>query len=120
MTKIINRKIITINQNLATRTWQTPINLNFQPDEMIVKALVCNGVFLNVVDNIATVYSPTINETLGAFYNNNCLAYPNTVFDSHNYPINTQWRFELRNVDGSINNTFTGHLSIQLEFIKLG
>jgi hypothetical protein len=100
MTKIINRKIITINQNLATRTWQTPINLNFQPDQMIVKALVCNGVPAGAISNIAVVYSPTINETLGAFYNNNCLAYPNVVFHSVNYPINTQWRFEIRNVDG--------------------
>jgi hypothetical protein len=117
--KIINRKVITINQNLATRTWETPINLSFQPDQMIVKALVCNGNAGAPINNITTLYCPTIRETLGAFYNNDCLAYPNVVFDSVNYPVNTQWRFELRNVDGALNTTFDGHLSIQLEFIKL-
>lgn len=116
--KIINRKIITISQNLATRQWSSNIFLNFQPDEMIVKYIVCNGTAGAPIANSALLFCPTINESLGAFYNNSCSISPNMVFDAKNYVINSSWNFQIRNVDGTINTTFDGHLIFTLEFLK--
>ena len=127
--KIINRKIITISRNLdptavpagsGGRDWESDIFLNFQPDQMIVKLITCNGDNAAIINNSAVVVCTTINEVLGSFYNNNCIVYPNNVFEAYNYPINNRWRFQIRNVDGAINSTFDGHLFVQLEFVKFG
>jgi hypothetical protein len=118
--RIINRKIITIARNLGTvpRDWEADVFLNFRPDQMIVKSITCNGNNAAIINNSAVIFSPTINEVLGSFYNNNCIVYPNTVFEAFNYPINSRWRFQIVNVDGTINTTFDGHLFFQLEFVK--
>ena len=117
--KIINRKIITISQDLnADREWIYNLNLNFQPDQMIVKSITCNGNPAAPITGNCLLYCSTINEVLGSFYNNGCSVYPNTLYDSINYPINNIWVFQVLNVDRSVNATFNGGLIFQLEFVK--
>lgn len=117
--KVINRKNITIIHDFGDgRDWNTAINLQFQPDEMIVKAISAQGSVVPIAGGLEYVYCETINEILGSF-SYNSFVYPNLQFMANRFPINSQWNFKILNATTqTLNTTFDSEIMIHLEFIQ--
>lgn len=118
MSRVINRKHITINTILVANTpFFFDMKLQFQPDEMIVRAISCCGDRANPSNGVASILCDSINESLGSFVDIST-SNPNLIFNASNFPINTSWRLRAIDPTTGAGSTFTSEISIQLEFVK--
>ncbi len=120
--KVINRKNITISQDFSTfvatpRVFSFALNMNFQPDEMIVKCITTNGHSGAITNNNFLLYSSTLNEVLGRF-NYFTVFNHDLHFNVKNLPINTQLGFQVKLINGAIDTAYLGQITIHLEFVK--
>jgi hypothetical protein len=117
--RIINQKNITINQKLVVNTeFKKNITLNFQPDQMNVKQITLVGDRAALKDGVVVLFCPTINETLGSFFDGSSVN-PQLSFYAKNFTNQTEWTFRVIHVQtGAISGIQEGDLSFQLEFLQ--
>ena len=129
MSRVINRKNVTIVQDLNDVEGVFTVNMNssFKPDTMIVKHITygdpseeekireSHGMFL--------IRCSAVNDYIGSISDSpfgNTSVSPNLVFDVSNCTFNTEWRFSIHLNDHDIDNDtiFPGDLVIHLEFTQ--
>jgi len=101
-------------------SFENRINLNFLPDEMIVKYIhyqTNDGDVDPVQDMINYVYSNITNEIIGSFAANTRPNQCNLTYQLMRKPINGLFRFEFKNLAGAP-IVKDGHMVIALEFIQ--
>ena len=85
---------------------------------MNVKLVVYAGERDVINDGIVMLFCPTINENICSFYDV-CSYSPNLSFNAKNFPNNTEWRFQVLDINtGAISTIFNGELCVYLEFIQ--
>lgn len=116
-TRIIEvRKNVNIFQriNLVSSFSSTISNVNFTPDEVIIKGIA----YLPDANEpvITVLYSEFLSEIIGPFFDNFYIK-PDLHFILRK-PVNTLWTFQIRDYTGLLNPGRVGDLSIDLEFVK--
>ena len=116
--RIIKRKNINIAINLNTagnNNSQQFMALQFQPDVMVVKQITYGGT--NLITGMALIYCEGVNDYIGQVSEASTIS-PNIVYDVSNRTFNSNWNFQIQNLDKTLNTTFLGSLYITLEFLQ--
>jgi hypothetical protein len=105
---------------IGSSSFEKRIDLNFLPDEMIVKYIhyqTYDGTLDGVQDMIAYIYSNITNEIMGSFAANTRPNGINLFYQLMRKPLNGLFRFELKDITGAPVSK-DGHMVIALEFIQ--
>ena len=99
---------------LTTPTFTSKINLNFVPDELIVRQLAYRA--FNAETDVYLLYSDLVSGYLGTFIDASS-ASPQTTFPLTNFSNNT-YTFSVQTAPGVSAEDAAGILCVVLEFIK--
>ena len=111
MSRVINRKNVTILQDLsaADGVFSAQLYLTFKPDTMVVKQItycsVADPANANKNDYISLIRCSNLNnECIGSIYDG-CSITPNHTFDVSNATVNTQWNFAIYDYTNALDVT---------------
>jgi hypothetical protein len=124
--EVVKRKVITIlNDVNLNKSFSSAINLEWPPDEMIVRLISYSGTGNPATknDGVGLIWCSATNCFIGTFNDPTTVA-PLTCFKGNTLPYNTTWNFIIYDVTSylasppAVTTQFTGKLTIQLEFIE--
>ncbi len=103
------------NADLANAQWNESINIEFIPDEVIVRAISYSS--QNDEAGVSLIWTDLVNDSYLGTYIDDAISNPNQVF-TIGRPVRGVYAFKGLFYSGNLDNVALGVIVISLEFIK--